>query len=98
MCRKEIRAIIIALFLLAVGGLLLHLRIHPPTVDASNWLPVISCIISAVALPVMFNYRPTVAWAYIINLAAIVVGTVAMAHYSISNWQGPVTWRSVTAA
>jgi len=93
--KKEIRGAIWALILLSAGGLLLHTRIHPPTESLFDWVPAASGIITLLVLPVLFNYRATVAWAYVLNVAAVLVGTVAMAWYSATHWQGPVTWQAV---
>jgi len=91
MFEKQIRAPILALFLISLGGLLLHLRIHWPPKEVSVWLPAIFGVLTTFVLPFMFNNAKTVAWAYLINLAAVIVGTIAMAHFSLENWQGPVT-------
>jgi hypothetical protein len=89
--KREIRLPILALFLVSFGGLLLHIRIHSPRDDAFNLVPVVSGIISTLILPLLFNYRRTVAWAYMLNLIGVALGTVTMAHYSIVHWQGAVT-------
>ena len=91
MFEKQIRAPILALFLISLGGLLLHLRIHWPPKEISLWLPAIFGVVTTFVLPFMFNNAKTVAWAYLINLAAVIVGTIAMANFSLENWQGPVT-------
>ena len=91
MFKKPIRGPIAALALISLGGLLLHLRIHPPDKSAFNLTPLICGLITTLALPLMFNYRSTVRWAYMLNIAAVVVGTVTMAYYSATHWAGPVT-------
>ena len=91
MFNKEIRASVWALFFISAGGLLLHVRIHSPGKSLFNWIPLASGVMTTFALPIMFNFRRTVAWAYLLNLAAVIVGTVTMAYYSAANWQGPVT-------
>ena len=95
MFEKQIRAPILALFLISLGGLLLHLRIHWPPKEISVWLPAIFGVVTTFVLPFMFNSAKTVAWAYLINLAAIIVGTIAMAYFSLENWQGLVTLKTV---
>ena len=95
MFEKQIRAPILALFLISLGGLLLHLRIHWPPKEVSVWLPAIFGVVATFVLPFMFNSAKTVAWAYLINLAAVIVGTIAMAHFSIENWQGQITLKTV---
>lgn len=95
MCKKQICGPILALFFISLGGLLLHLRIHPPAAEASNWLAIIIGIITTFALPFMFAYRKTAAWAYLINLAAVVIGTIAMAHYSFEHPPEEITVKSI---
>jgi hypothetical protein len=98
MFEKQIRAPILALFLISLGGLLLHLKLHwllwPPK-EVSVWLQVIFGGLTTFVLPFMFNNAKTIAWAYLINLAAIIVGTVAMAYFSFENWEWLVTVKTV---
>ncbi len=91
MFKKEVRGAIVALFCLSFGGLLLHLRIHPPMREAENWLAAGFGILTSFAVPFMFNHRKTATWAYLINLSSVIIGTVAMAYYSVTHWTGPVT-------
>ena len=95
MFRKGVCVPILGLFLISLGGLLLHLRIHPPTHEAFNWIPVIFGVLSVIVLPFLFNSPRTVAIAYVLNAVSVVVGTVTMAWYSIEHWQGQVTWDAV---
>ena len=91
MFKKEIRGPILALFFISLGGLLLHLRIHSPRKEAFYLIPAVFGLATTFALPFMFNSKKTVAWAYLINVLAVVVGTITMAYYSVNHWQGPVT-------
>jgi hypothetical protein len=93
--KKEMGAPILALFFVSLGGLLLHIRIHPPSEEASHWVPVIFGVISTFVLPFLFSNARTVAWAYLINMAAVVVGTIMMAAVSIEEWEGAVTLDTV---
>jgi hypothetical protein len=61
MFRKEVCMPILGLFFISLGGLLLHLRIHPPTDEASNWIPVVFGVLSVIVLPFLFNSPRTVA-------------------------------------
>jgi hypothetical protein len=81
---KEIRNVTLAFVLISIGGLLLHLRIHPMSKSAMNIVPLVSGIISVFVLPFMFNSRRMYNWAYIINLLFVVAGAVAMAAYSLT--------------
>jgi len=91
MFRKEIRNEILAIFLIALGGLLLHIRIHTLQASAFNIAPRIVGIISIIVLPFLFNSKKTAPIGYVLNLIAIIVGTIAMADFSIDNWNEPVT-------
>lgn len=91
MFREEIRWPIWALVLLSAGGLLLHVRIHPPDATAFNWIPLVVTAFNVFVLPFMFNLRKFAPAAYAINWGTVIVGTVTMAFYSIANWQGDVT-------
>lgn len=93
MKRKEkIKATLIAgLFFLALGGWLLHLRIHPVSKDVGNFIPLIAGIVSVFCVPLLFWFRPTIALAYIINGFTVIIGTIAMAQFSIEHFEGPLT-------
>lgn len=94
--KKMIRATLVAgLFFFALGGWLLHLRIHPPAKGADYLIPFISGIVSVFCLPLLFWFRRTVALAYIINGFLVIIGTITMAQFSIVNFKGPVTAISI---
>lgn len=83
--------LITGLVFLAFGGWLLHLRTHPPFAQNEFLVPFISGIISIVFLPALFWFRPTVAYAYVINGFLVIIGTITMAHFSIVHFNAPVT-------
>ena len=91
MFRKEVAPPILALMLISLGGLLLHLRIHPPFDKATNWIPAVSCVLTVVVFPLLFASRRTAGAAYLLNAATVLVGTIMMAAFSVTHWQGPVT-------
>lgn len=91
MFRKEVRMPILALVLISLGGLLLHLRIHWPADKAANWIPAVSGAIGVIVLPFLFNSPRTVGAAYLLNAVSVLVGTVMMAAFSVTHWQGPVS-------
>ncbi len=95
MFRKEVRDLIWAFFLLSLGGLLLHLRIHPPGNSLFNLVPAVFGAVNAFLLPFLFNNRTTVPWAYLITWATVGIGTVGMSYYSVVNWFSPVTVKTV---
>ncbi len=94
--KKTIKITLVAcLFFLALGGWLLHLRIHPLVKDADNIIPLISGIISVFCLPLLFWFGSTITLAYIINGFLAIIGTIVMTQFSIINFQGPVTLESI---
>ena len=94
--KKMLKTTLIAgLVFLAFGGWCLHLRIHPPSKDADNLIPFFGGILSVFCLPLLFWYRRTLAWAYVLNGFSVILGTVTMAHFSIVHFQGPVTLANI---
>lgn len=93
MTRKEkIKVILVAgLFFLALGGWLLHLRIHPLINDEENLIPYILGIVSVFCLPFLFWFKPTLTLAYVVNGFTAIIGTITMAHFSIRHFQGSIT-------
>lgn len=95
MFRKEVRDLIWVFFFVSLGGLLLHLRIHPPNENVFNWVPAAFGAVNAFVLPFLFNSQATVTWAYLITWATVVTGTVTMAYFSIITWGMPVTPKTI---
>jgi len=98
MVDRAVRLPILALFLISLGGLLLHIRIHPTSVTAFNWVPIVCGVLTTLALPVLFAFRSTVAWAYLLNVAVVLIGTVTMAYFSaeiVVKSPAPVTWQAL---
>jgi hypothetical protein len=84
--KDYLRAILIlAIFFLALGGWLLHLRVHPVAKDAENYIPLVAGIISVFIVPVLFIFRSTIPFAYLLNGMTVIIGTIAMAHFSIEH-------------
>lgn len=82
---------ILGLFCMALGGFILHYRIHPPSADSFNLIVFLFSLFNSLILPFMFLKRKTVPWAYIINATSVVVGVIAMTWFSIANWKDPIT-------
>ena len=85
MIRKEIRGLVWAFFLISLGGLLLHLRIHRPAEKSvePDSLPFRPGGHFRVAIPVQPS-RETVAYAYLVTWAAVCAGTVGMSYLSVT--------------
>ena len=82
--------LILAIFFLALGGWLLHLRIHPIAKDAENYIPLMAGFISVVVTPVLFIFRSTIPFAYLLNGMTVIIGAITMTHFSIENH--PPVW------
>ena len=82
--------LILAIFFLALGGWLLHLRIHQPAKDAENYIPFVAGLISVFVIPVLFIFRSTIPFAYLLNGMTVIIGTITMTHFSIENH--PQVW------
>ena len=93
MSKRNLCLPITALFFISLGGLLLHLKIHPPLQEAEYWTPAVFGIVTTFVLPFMFYYRKSAMWAYLVTWLAVVVGTVAMIAFSAEHWEGEVTLR-----
>jgi hypothetical protein len=82
--------LILAIFLLAWGGWLLHLRIHPLAKDAENYIPFVAGLLSVIVIPVLFIFRSTISYAYLLNGMTVIIGTITMTHFTIENH--PPVW------
>ncbi len=86
MFRREVRDLIWVYFFVSFGGLLLHVRIHPPGNSMFNWIATGFAALNTFLLPFLFNSAKTVAWAYLFTWATVATGTVLMAYFSIVTW------------
>jgi hypothetical protein len=83
-------SLILAIFFLALGGWLLHLRIHPIAKDAENYIPAVAGFISVIIIPILFAFRSTIPFAYLLTGMTVIIGTITMTHFSIEN--PPQVW------
>jgi len=88
-------ALISALVALAIGGFLLHTRIHPFTRNSSNFVPFVAGILSIVIIPLLFSFKRTVSYGYVINGMLTILGSIAMSHFAIVHWPKPLTFASI---
>ncbi|NIQ38270.1 MAG: hypothetical protein GTN81_06745 [Proteobacteria bacterium] len=98
MFRKEIRDLIWVYFFVSLGGLMLHVRIHPPQDSMFNWIATGIAALNTFLLPFLFNSPRTVAWAYLFTWATVVTGTVLMAYFPLISWDPsklPITPKTV---
>jgi hypothetical protein len=87
--------LLIALFLLALSGLLLHYRIHnfmiADTLQPGNFIldgtrfpATLFPLIDVVLVTALFMSRKTAVYGYLLNGLIVIYGTIFMAHFSIS--------------
>jgi hypothetical protein len=79
------RVLLFGLMFISFGGWFLHLRIHPVLHDAANWIPFLAGIAGTVIIPLLFVFRKTLHYGYILNGLLVILGTITMAHYSLLN-------------
>ena len=84
-----------ALVSLALGGLLLHLRIHPVSQNPSNLVAPVAGILSVVVVPFLFSRKSLVEYGYVLNGMLVIVGTITMTHFSLAHWPAPATFETV---
>jgi hypothetical protein len=85
------RMLLAALWLLGIGGWLMHLAIHPISEGGSNFIPFFSGALSVLLVPLLFSFKRTVAFAYVLNGMAAVLGTITMAADSLKQLPVPLT-------
>jgi hypothetical protein len=89
--KNNLRVLLIfSLIGIALGGFLLHTRIHPLEKDAGNIIPAVSGILSIVVITLLFCFRQTIAYGYVLNGMTVILGTITMAHYSLKH--PPEVW------
>lgn len=91
MFASDVRAPILAFLFISLGGLILHLRIHPPGESVFFLLPSLIAALNVLVLPLMFAWPPSAPAAFLLTVATVAIGGVGMAYFSASTWLGPVT-------
>lgn len=87
--------LILSLFLLAISGLLLHLRIHPFFVinklnpaekifSLTYFWATLFPLIDTIFVTLLFMSRKTAVYAYLLNGLIVIYGIILMAHFSIN--------------
>lgn len=89
------RALLTALFILALSGLMLHYRVHnfmvPDKVnsevlkfDSTKFLSFIFPLTDLVVVTLLFLSKKTAVYGYLLNGIIVIYGTVFMANFSIA--------------
>ena len=68
------------LLVMSIGGLLLHSRIHPVSANYSNLVPAISGVLAILVVPLLFCFKRTIDYGYVLNGFLVIIGTITMAH------------------
>lgn len=87
--------LLLGLITISLGGLMLHLRIHPVSKNTSNLVPLISGILSVIVVPLLFSSKKTISYGYTLNGFLVIIGTIAMAHFALRNWPQPPSLESI---
>ena len=93
------RSLLFALFLVALGGFLLHYRIHPFMVpdkmhpgaflfSKSNFMAFLFPLIDVVVVTTLFAFRRTALYGFLLNGLIVIYGSIFMAHFSIAQLSG----------
>jgi hypothetical protein len=87
--------LLFSMVVMALAGLIVHTRVHPLEKEAGNIIPAVSGMLSVLIVPFLFYFRQTVAYGYVLNGMTVIVGTIAMAHFSLKH--PPEMWTLQTA-
>ncbi|MHB8110946.1 MAG: hypothetical protein ACYDHW_13055 [Syntrophorhabdaceae bacterium] len=94
--RNYVRSLMLAsLVVMALGGFLLHIRVHPLTHNISFIVNVIAGILSIVVIPLLFLYKSTVHYGYVLNGFITIIATITMAHFSLANLPSPLNAQNI---
>lgn len=87
--------LLLALIAISVGGLALHLRLHPLAKSTSNLVPFLSDFLSVIIVPFLFSQKKTIGYGYTLNGFLVIIGTITMAHFSLVHWPKPFSLQSI---
>lgn len=98
---REIRKEITAIFLLSLGGFLLHLRLHPVSFDPvslenpAHFIPFVTGILGVIAVPALLGSKKTMTPGYLINGMSVIIGAIVMVHFTLAAPPHPVRLSSI---
>ena len=82
--KKKIKSLLIfGLFFASLGGMGLHYAIHPFAKTSYGLVPFIVGLLSVLIIPLLFAFKKTVHWGYLLNGFVVIIGTITMAHFSL---------------
>jgi hypothetical protein len=91
------RALLIALVLCAGAALMLHYRVHPYMLpdpskpgslifNSTKFLSFIFPLVDLILVTILFLWRKTAVYGYLLNGLLVIYGTIFMAHFSIAEF------------
>jgi len=86
----SIRGELAALILISLGGLLLHMHLHPPFGphgDDDGLIPLTVDLMGVLVVPFLLSRKNTWLSGYLINGFSVVAGFVLMGGIMVSGWQ-----------
>ena len=51
--------------------------------------------LSIIAVPLLFSFKKTYSYGYVLNGMLAIIGTILMAHFSIAHWPAQTTFASI---
>jgi hypothetical protein len=73
----------IALVGLAVGAIMLHIKLHPPLASLTQFWATMFCTIDLVLVSILFLFRSTALWALLMNSFIAFLGIIMMTDLTI---------------
>jgi len=89
--KKEIQNEILALLFLSIGGWFLHLKVHAPSSNPSNYVPFLFGVVNVFIVPFLLCRKKSVIIGYLINGFGVIIGAVTMVHLSLSGIPSEIT-------
>lgn len=90
--KKGIELQLFALFLIALGGWFMHLRMHPFADNPPNLVPFVFGLVSVFFVPILLSFKGTFLIGYLLNGFSVVIGVVVMTTFSLSGLPDPITF------
>jgi len=78
-------ALVLGFLAVSLGGFLLHVRAHQPAEGPVNWVPVLFSLIGTLGLSLMFWFRATIPYAFVLNGIFVIVGMITMGHLALAH-------------
>lgn len=91
MVSRSVRILILIHIGITLGGILMHLKFHPPNKSLYFWWASPVNAVSLLIIPVLYSRPSTAGWGFMLNAFAVLIGTIGMSYYSLLNLERPLT-------